>query len=86
MDADDAMVVVFNETGGLVFHEQVKGGESCGLRGEEVEEVPLGHEGDEFCVRVQMAEIGYGKGLAAYDENKLGDLLVREGEKGVEEA
>jgi hypothetical protein len=33
-----------------------------------------------------MAEICYGKGLAADDESEVGDLLVREGEEGVEDA
>lgn len=33
-----------------------------------------------------MVEICYGKGLAAYDESEAGDLLVREGEEGVEDA
>ena len=33
-----------------------------------------------------MAEIGDGKRLAADDEGEAGDLLVREGEEGVEDA
>jgi hypothetical protein len=33
-----------------------------------------------------MAEIGDGKGLAADDEGEVGDLLVREGEEGFEDA
>ena len=40
--------VVFDEAGDLVLHEEVEGGEFRGLGGDEVEEVPLGHEGDEF--------------------------------------
>ena len=47
-DADDTVIVIFDEAGDLVFHEQVEGGELCCLGCEEVEEVPLGHEGDEF--------------------------------------
>jgi hypothetical protein len=84
--ADDAVVVVLDEAGGFVFHEEVEVGEGRGLCGEEVEEVPLGHEGDEFCVGGYVTEIGDGKRLAADDEGEVGDLLVREGEKGVEDA
>jgi len=85
VDADDAMIVVFDEAGGLVFHEKAERWEGCGLRGYEVEEVPLGHESDEFCMRGQMTEIGDGEGFAADGEDKLADLLVRKGEEGVED-
>ena len=48
-----------------MFHEEVEGGKLRGLGGEEVEEVPLGHEGDEFCVRGEMGEVRYGEVFAA---------------------
>ena len=86
VDADDAVVVVFDEAGGLVLHDEMEVGEGRGLGGEEVEEVPLGHGGDEFFVSGYMAEIGDRKRLAADDEGEAGDLLVREGEEGVEDA
>ena len=85
-DADDAMAGVFDEAGGLVLHEEVEGGVVCGLGGEEVEEVPLGHEGDEFCVGGEVGEVGDGKVFAADGEDELGDLLVGKGEEGVEDA
>jgi len=85
VDADDAMVVVFDESGDFVFHEKAERWEVCGLRGEEVEEVPLGHQGNEFCMSGQMTEIGDGERFAANGGDKLADLLVRKGEEGVED-
>lgn len=61
VDADDAMVVAFDKAGNLVFHEEAEGGKVCGLRDEEVQEVPLRHEGDELRVRGKMSEVGYGE-------------------------
>ncbi len=86
VDADDAMVVVFDEAGDFVLHEEMEGGELCGLGGEEVEEVPLGHEGDEFGVSGEMGEVGYGEVFATDGEGEGGDLLMGEGEEGVEDA
>ena len=86
MDADDAVVVVFDEAGDLVFHEEVKGGELRGLSGDEVEEVPLGHEGDKFCVSGEMGEVRYREVFATEGEGELGDLLVGKGEEVFEDA
>jgi len=86
VDADDAMIAVFDEAGDLVFHQKTEGGEVCGVCGEEIEEVPLGHQRDKFGVRRQMGEIGYGEGFAADREDEDGDLLVRKGEEFFEQA
>jgi len=85
-DANDAMAVVFDEAGYLVLHEEVEGGELCCLGGEEVEEVPLGHERDEFCVSGEMGEVGYGEVFAADGEGECGDLLMGKGQECVEDA
>jgi hypothetical protein len=61
VDADDAMVVVFDQAGDLVLHQEMEGGKLCGLCAEEVEEVPLGHEGDELCVGGEVGEVAMGK-------------------------
>jgi hypothetical protein len=76
----------FDEAGYFVFHEEMEAGEMGGLGGEEVEKVPLGHEGDELCVGREMGRVGNGKGLATDGETDFGDLLVGEGEEGFEDA
>ena len=43
--------LLLDEIGGLPAHAELEGGVARGLRGEEVEEVPLRHEGDELGVR-----------------------------------
>ena len=69
-----------------MLHEEVEGGELCGLGGEEVEEVPLGHEGDELGRSREVREVGHGKGLSTDGDAEGGDLIVRKGEEGFEEA
>ena len=61
VNSRDAVVMVFDEAGGLVFHEELEGWEFCGLSGEEVEEVPLGHECYEFGLGGKVGEVGHGK-------------------------
>ena len=86
MDADDAMIVVFDKAGDLVLHKEVKGGKLRGLSSDEVEEVPLGHEGNKFCVRGEMGEVRYRKGFATESEGEFGDLLMGKGEEVFEDA
>lgn len=86
VDADDPMVAVFDEANGLVFHEKAERGEICSLGREEVEEVPLGHKGDELGVSGQVGEIRYGEGFATDSEDKVEDLLVGKSEEGFEDA
>ena len=75
----------FDEAGGFVLHEEVEGREFCGLRGEEVEEVPLRHERDELCMGGEVGEVAEGKRPAADGHGKLGELLVGECEEFVEQ-
>ena len=56
------------------------------MRGEEVKEVPLRHERDELGVGGEVGEVADGKCLAADGHGQLGELLMREGEKFVEQA
>ncbi|SRR6266702_1830612 len=86
LDSGDAVVVVFDEAGDFVLHKEVEGGELCGMGGEEVEEVPLGHEGDELGCGGEVGEVGHGDRDAADGEAEGGKLLVGEGEEGFEEA
>ena len=51
--------VLLDEAGGFPAHAECEGGEVGGFGGEEVEEVPLRHEGDEFAVRGEVGEVGY---------------------------
>ena len=74
------------EAGGFPAHAEGEGGEAGGLRGEEVEEVPLGHERDEFCACWDVGEIGHLKALAADGGVHAGDFGVRQCEEFFEEA
>ena len=53
---------------------------------EEVEEVPLGHEGDEFGMSGELAAVGDGKGFVAHGKADLRDLRVVHGEEIVEDS
>ena len=70
--------VLLEEAGGFPTHAEGEGGIVGGFGGEEVEEVPLGHEGDEFCVDGEVGEVGDGELLAA----DVGGELVRFGSGG----
>ena len=66
LDADDAAFVV-DEAGGLPAHAQVEAWVAGGVAGEEVKEVPLGHEGDELGPRGEVREPGEPEASAADD-------------------
>ncbi len=75
--------VFLREAGGFPAHAKGEGWVVSGFFGEEVEEVPLRHEGDEAGVDGEVGEVGDGELLAAYVGGELGDLGVREGEEFV---
>ena len=52
--AGDAAAFV-DQVGGLGLHQQMKARIAPALLGEEIEEIPLRHQRDEFAVRRQMA-------------------------------
>ena len=83
--ADDA-AVLFEEPVTLCSMRSCEAGVLGGVAGEEVEEVPLGHEGDEFGVRGEVREVGDGECFAADGEAMLLNLLVGHGEEVIEEA
>ncbi len=55
--ADDAFAVM-PEVGARGLHQQMEGGKSRSLAGEEIEEVPLWRQGDELAARGQVGEVG----------------------------
>jgi hypothetical protein len=59
LDSGDAAALL-DEAGDLVLHEEAEGGVADGFGGEEVEQVPLGHEGDVAGVGGEMGEVGDG--------------------------
>ena len=54
--------------------------------GDEVEQIPLGHEGDELGVGGKAGEIDYRESLVAEGDRQFADLAVTKGEEFVEEA
>ena len=91
LDSDDAReltggALCFDEAGDFVLHEEMEVWELRCLPGDEVEKIPLGHEGDEVCVGGEVGEIDYGERLVAEGDGEFTDLAVAEGEEGVEEA
>ena len=74
-----------DEAGGFPAHAEGEAGEAGGLLGEEVEEVPLGHERDEFGVGRKVGEICHLKALAADDGGEAGDAGVRQCKEFFEE-
>jgi hypothetical protein len=83
-DAGDA-VAGFDKAGGFVLHQEMKAGQLRGLRGEEIEEVPLRHEGNELGVGGEMSEVAHAERLSADGDGQLGELLMREREELVEQ-
>jgi hypothetical protein len=84
-DSCDA-IIFDDETGDFRFHEQVELRIASGLFGDEIEEVPLGHEADEFTVDGQVRKVGDGDGEIVDDGADFAELLVRDAEEIVEEA
>jgi len=84
--ADDAALLIRQEADGIVLHEEMEAGELGGLCGEEVEEVPLRHDGDELAMRGDAVELRDGEGLASDDHGEGGYLLMALDEKLVEKA
>ena len=56
-DTGGGAVVCLNEAGGFPAHAEREGGKTGCFGGKEVEEVPLGHECDEFGVGGEVAEV-----------------------------
>jgi hypothetical protein len=74
--AEDA-AILFDEFRSLGLHLQLKRGERTCVVRQEVQEVPLRHEGDELAVRRHMPEVGDHHALVADRAAQLGDLFMR---------
>ena len=83
--ADDAPVLR-DEVGGFGLHAQREAGISLGVQRQEIEEIPLRHEGDEPAARRQMREVGERELGVADHAPDLSQLLVRPAQELVEQA
>ena len=83
--ADDAPVLL-DQVGRVRLHAQVECFVALALLGEEVEEVPLRHQRDEFAVRRQMAKIDHLKVFGADLRGQRFDLLMRQLQELVDQA
>ena len=83
--ADDAPVLL-DQVGRLGLHAQVERRVALALLGQEVQEIPLRHQRDEFAVRRQMAEIHHLKVFGADLGGQRFDLLMRQFQELVEQA
>ena len=83
--AHDASVLL-DQVGRFGIHAQVEGLVAPGLLGQEIEKVPLRHEGDEFAARRQMAEIRHLEVLGADLTDQRLDLLMRQFQELVDQA
>jgi hypothetical protein len=79
-------IVFDEEIGDFGFHLQVELRIRLGFGGNEIEEIPLGHEADEFAVRGEMGEIGDGYGEIVNDRADRGDFLMGDAQKFLEQA
>ena len=85
VQADDASILL-DQVGRLGLHAQVECLVSLAVLGEEVEEVPLRHERDEFAMRRQMAEIDHLNVFGADLGGQRFDLLMRQLQELVDQA
>jgi len=73
-DARGRAVPFLDEAGGLPTQAKSEAGEASGLGCEEVEEVPLRHERDEFGVSGEVGEIGHRDAEIADNAGEARDL------------
>ena len=85
-DTSDGAIRLLNEAGGLPPHAQGKCRKPGGLGGEEVKEVPLRHERNEFCVCGQVVEVCHDEGAISDEAGELSELRVRQSKEFFEEA
>src|SRR5713226_8223137 len=77
-DADaDYDAVFLDEVSGFCFRFKMETWVAAALLGQKIQEVPLGHEGEEFAVGGEMGEIGDGETFAPDLGAKLLYFLVR---------
>jgi len=78
--------LIAQQAGGFPAHAKVEGGKFGGFGGEEVEEVPLRHEGDVFGDGGEVGEVGHYELAVADGDGHPADFGVGELEEAVEEA
>jgi hypothetical protein len=69
--------VLLDEVRYLCLHNQAKTQISLGMLFDEIEEIPLGHEGEEFAMSGYMSEIRNGDSVRSDLSSKFAQLLVR---------
>ena len=82
----DHPVAVLQKLVGLRLHAEMEGGKAAPLLGEEIEEVPLRHEGDEAAMGRQMGEVGDLDHVIPDLRAELAHLLVRPFQEFIEHA
>jgi hypothetical protein len=68
--------VLLDQARRLGLHAQLETGVALGLRGDEIEEVPLRHQRDKAALRREVGEIGDLQRPVAYDGGKLLNFLM----------
>ena len=81
----DYAVSIDEEVGDLGLHPQIERRETPAALGQEVEEIPLGHECDELAPSRNRTEVGDAHALARDSSAELSYLSVREFQKVCEE-
>ena len=74
------------QVGHFGLHAQREVREAAGLPGQEVQKIPLRHEGKETAVHRQMGEVGQRDGRAEDISAQLAHLLMRQREESIEQA
>jgi len=84
--ADPCNAVIFDEQiGDFRFHVQMELWVGLGFSGDEIQEIPLGHEANEFAVHGEMGKIADGDGKIVDGGGDLQKLLMRDAQEIVEE-
>jgi len=87
LGADTCYTVIFDdEIGDFRFHVQVKLWVGFGFLRDEIQEIPLGHEADEFAVHGEMGKVADGDGEVVDGSGDLQKLLMRDAQEIIEEA
>ena len=85
--ADACYTVIFDEQiGDFRLHVQVKLRIGLGFFGDEIQEIPLGHEADEFAVHGEMGKVADGDGEVVDGGGDLQKLLMGDAQKVFEKA
>ena len=85
-DQADNAPVLFDQIGRLGLHAQVECRVALAVLGQEVEEVPLRHQRNEFAVRRQMAKIDQLNVFGADLRRQRFDFLMRQLQEFIDQA